>query len=110
MNGAEKVESTGKIEIWTDEPRSDTKNALPTLGRRSIERVSVDIEILSHNLSCLIEPFQKMLENQKQSSSGYSIDEIELSLGVNSNGSVALIGKIEAGVQGGIKVKLKRDK
>ncbi len=99
-----------RIEIWTDEPTGGEKAALPTLGRRMVERVSVDMSLLSENLKEFIHDFQVILDEQPKSPSGYCVDEIELSLGVNANGGIALLGKIEAGVQGSIKIKLKRDR
>lgn len=97
-----------KIEIWTDESTVEEKAALPTLGRRAVERVSVDMSLLSQNLKEFMQDFQSILDEQPQSPSGYYIDEIELTLGVNANGGIAILGKIEAGVQGSMKIKLKR--
>jgi hypothetical protein len=102
------VTSGKKIEIWTDELEAKEKAALPALGRRAIESVSVDMTLLFQNLKEFTQDFQAILDEQPQSPSGSYVDEIELSLGVNAKGGIAILGKIEAGVQGSIKIKLKR--
>jgi hypothetical protein len=40
--------------------------------------------------------------------SKFYVDELEISLAINASGGVELIGKLEAGAQAGIKIKLKR--
>ncbi|WP_130907549.1 hypothetical protein [Pseudomonas sp. Sample_16] len=97
------------IEVWDIETTETvTRNALPSLGRPKINTTEVDLEILSENLKTVLSRFQAMLDEQPVAKSGYCVDEIEVSLGVNAKGSIALIGKLEAGMQAGIKVKFKR--
>ncbi|MFK3602135.1 hypothetical protein A7D21_29390 [Pseudomonas sp. AP19] len=99
----------GSIEVWDIETTETvTRNALPSLGRPKINTTEVDLEILSENLKTVLSRFQAMLDEQPVAKSGYCVDEIEVSLGVNAKGSIALIGKLEAGMQAGIKVKFKR--
>lgn len=100
----------GKIEIWSNYSESSIKRGLPPLGKatKMIESTIVDTATLSDNFTNFLSDFQKILEKQPKSKSGYEIDEIELSLGVDAKGGIALLGKLEAGVQAGIKVKLKR--
>ena len=99
----------GTIEVWDIESiDSATRNALPTLGRAKVATTEVDLETLSENLKTVLSKFQAMLDEQPEAKSGYCVDEIEVSLGVNGKGSIALIGKLEAGMQAGIKVKFKR--
>ncbi|ASK18620.1 Pepco domain-containing protein [Halomonas sp. N3-2A] len=98
------------IEIWEPEAaESETKHALPTFGKSRVKSTEVDLTVLSGNLKEVLADFQTLLDEQPESKSGYYVDEIELSLGVNGKGSVALIGKLEAGMQASIKVKIKRD-
>jgi hypothetical protein len=97
------------IEIWETEGTQEAKAALPTLGKARIQATQIDISILSENLKQVLTNFQQVLDEQPKSASGYYIDEIELNLGVSGNGSIALIGKLEAGIQAGIKIKLKRE-
>ena len=99
----------GSIEVWdieTSDPA--TRNALPSLSRPKVSTTEVDLEILSENLKAVLNKFQTMLDEQPVAKSGYCVDEIEISLGVNGKGSIALIGKLEVGMQAGIKVKFKR--
>ena len=98
------------IEIWeTEAADADTKHALPSLGKARVKSTEIDISVLSGNLKEVLDNFQTLLDEQPESKSGYYVDEIELSLGVNGKGSVALIGKLEAGMQASIKVKIKRE-
>lgn len=98
------------IEVWEAEAADkDAKHALPPLGKARVKSTEVDMAVLSDNLKAVLADFQVLLDEQPESKSGYYVDEIELSLGVNGKGSVALIGKIEAGMQASIKVKIKRE-
>lgn len=98
-----------KIEILEVEGNKDEKAALPTLGKARIKTTQVDMSILSANLKEVLAEFQQVVEDQPMTASGYYLDEIELSLGVSGNGSIFLLGKVEAGVQASIKVKIKRE-
>lgn len=99
------------IEVWESdvEETGDKKHALPSFGKARIKTIEVDMAILTGNLKDVLTEFQSVLDEQPESKSGYYIDEIELCFGVNGKGSVALIGKLEAGVQASIKVKIKRE-
>lgn len=68
----------------------------------------IDMSVLSGNLKQTLADFQKIMDGLPKSASGYSIEEVELSMGVNGNGGIALIGKLEVGVEAAIKVKIKR--
>lgn len=97
-----------KIEIWTSEPSSDKKAALPALGSARVHVSQIDISVLSENLLNTLGDFQQMIEKIPEAKASYRLDEIELNLGVSAKGGIALIGKLEAGVQAGIKIKFKR--
>jgi hypothetical protein len=105
-----------EIEIWTSSTLGDTlavgdtKAALPKLGRAKYEVSHVQLSVLLGNLSGLIEAFQAALKEPPKATSGYHVDEIELNLGVNANGGIALLGKLETGIEAGIKVKFKRER
>jgi hypothetical protein len=99
----------GTIEIWDIETTDTaTRNALPSLGRSRTTTTEVDLDTLSENLKAVLSRFQAVLDEQPVAKTGYRVDEIEVSLGVNGKGSIALIGKLEVGMQAGIKVKFKR--
>jgi len=101
----------GTIEVWDIETtETATRNALPSLGRQRTSTTEVDLETLSENLKAVLSRFQAVLDEQPVAKAGYCVDEIEVSLGVTAKGSIALIGKLEAGMQAGIKVKFKRTK
>ena len=98
------------IQVWDFEieEAGDKRHALPSLGKARFKTTEVDMTVLTGNLKDVLTNFQAVLDDQPASKSGYYVDEVELCLGVNGKGSVALIGKVEAGMEASIKVKLKR--
>ncbi len=100
--------SSQKIEIWTSAPSADAKAALPTFNKTRIEVTHVEASALSENLKTFLTEMQTVFEIPKATTPGFQVDEIELNLGINAHGGIALIGKLEAGFTAGIKVKLKR--
>jgi hypothetical protein len=97
------------IEVWGPTTENEAKAALPRFGAMTrVESAQVDTDVLAKNLRDLIESFQRIADSGPVSPNGYVIEEIELSLGVNANGSIALIGKLEAGMSAAMKVKLRR--
>ncbi|MGT2465820.1 Pepco domain-containing protein [Mesorhizobium atlanticum] len=56
----------------------------------------------------LLAQVQSALEKAQQAASSFTVEEIDLNIGINAKGGLALIGKVEAGMEAGIKVKLKR--
>lgn len=95
------------IPVWTSDPGNDTKAALPTLARRATMVVEVETDLIAENLNAFMEKFRPVIESQDEKSP-FLIDEIELSFAVNAKGGIELLGKLEAGAQAGIKIKLKR--
>jgi len=51
---------------------------------------------------------QSLFDDIASTSDDFELDEIELHLMVNGNGSVGIVAKAEAGMEAGIKVKFKR--
>lgn len=101
----------GMINVWveTETLEDDSKAALPRLGKnRAAELVQMPSDALAAQVKTFLADFQPVFEVQPQKSGGFEIDEIELSLTVNASGGIELIGKLSAGVQSSIKLKLKR--
>jgi len=103
------------IEIWTsltvpDSPTLQEKAAPPSLGFTGVFGIShVDPTELTKNLRDFLSHFQSLaLDPEVQGGPDFAVQEIELSLGINGKGGIALVGKIEVGVAAGIKVKLVR--
>lgn len=96
------------IEIWTQGPALEAKAALPALGRPRLEISEVRVSDLAQNLGALLNEVQTAFDAAQNAASAYVVDEIELNIGVSAKGGLALIGKVEAGMEAGIKVKLKR--
>jgi hypothetical protein len=95
------------IPVWTSDSQDNTKAALPTIARRASAVVEVETDLIAENLNAFMEKFRPVVESQDQKSP-FVIDEVELSLAVNAKGGIELLGKLEAGAQAGIKIKLKR--
>lgn len=95
------------VPVWTSDPTANTKTALPTLARQATSVVEVETDLIAENLNAFMEKFRPVVESQDQKSP-FVIDEVELSLAVNAKGGIELLGKLEAGAQAGIKIKLKR--
>jgi hypothetical protein len=103
-----KMSEDTKIEIWQTVTDSDNRAALPTFGKARGQVVEVDASVLTSNLQKLLREFQKVLDEQPESPTGYRVEEIELNLAVSGKGGFTLIGMVEAGVQASVKVKIKR--
>ena len=97
-----------RIEIWASSTEEDMRAAFPSFRKTPIQITSVEPSVLANNLKEVLAAFQQILDAQPNPSSGYCVEEIELSLGVNGIGGFALIGKVEAGMQASVKVKLKK--
>ena len=104
------MSSQNIITIITTTDETNTKSGLP-FGPKLSQKLSVTSEDLSANLNTFLESFNQVIEAQPETlAKGFSIDEIELSLSVNASGGIELIGKAEAGIEGGITIRLKRNK
>lgn len=87
-------------------PSSTTRFGKTLFGMRSH---NVSVSVLSDNLKNVLTNFQQLVNDVPKPASGYFIDEIEINLGVNGSGGIALIGKMEVGMEAGIKVRIKRE-
>lgn len=97
------------IIIVTQELEDSSRSALPSIGaHRPLRSVAVASETVRSNIEQFISQFGPLLDERSQQTRGYVLDEIELSLAVTAKGGVELIGKMEAGAEASIKVKLKR--
>ncbi|HEV2596439.1 MAG TPA: hypothetical protein VGU01_14705 [Sphingomicrobium sp.] len=104
-----KTQHEPTIEVWAPAIQQDGKAAMPTLRRpASLEVTEVPISDLADNLSALLAQVNAAFEKADDVPSKLAVHEIELNIGVNAKGGLALIGKVEAGMEAGIKLKLKR--
>lgn len=102
------MSNSKSITIITTTDNFDTKGALP-LRPTLPKQISVESEAVTKSLLDFIQNFNQVFQDAPSSNNFY-VDEIELSLAINASGGIELIGKATAGVEGGIKVTLKRDK
>jgi hypothetical protein len=104
------MSSQSPITIITTTDETNTKSGLP-FGPKLNQKLSVTPEDFSANLKTFIESFNQVIEAQPETlSKGFYIDEIELSLSVNASGGIELVGKAEVGIEGGITLRLKRNR
>jgi hypothetical protein len=95
------------IRIWADEEPPPGKPAVPMadLTRRV---AVVTNEFVAENLQKFMRAFDPVIEGMSSAAGRFYVDEIEVSLAIDAKGGVQLIGKMEAGAQATLKVKLKR--
>ena len=95
------------ITIWTTDTKGNEQSALPKIARKAAVATQVSADVLSDNLKAFVKNFQGVIDPEDDIG-GFVIDEVELNLVVNAKGGIELLGKLEAGVQASIKIKLKR--
>jgi len=103
------MDKTTSITVVTVSDDSDTKGALPFKPNLP-KQITIEPNDITSQMHTFLDNFQKIFEEQSQTSNNFIIDEIELNLAINASGGIELIGKATAGIEGGIKVKLKRKK
>ena len=100
-NSATKMKANKSRSFWDDDLQSASEE----------EAGFISVETLQQNLSAFLANIDETLEkvNTTDLKSGFKIEEIELSVGVNGQGKIGLsaIG-VQAGGNAGIKLKLKR--
>lgn len=97
-----------KIHIWVDDGEGASKAAVPRMSQVTRHVVTSTTGTISENLSSFLKAFEPIAERAASATSSFEVDEIELSLAVNGKGGIELLGKLEAGAEASIKVKLKR--
>ena len=103
------MKSTKTIPIWTDEEILRAKSALPMPAAALKGIAKVEPKALADNLKEFLAAFEVVLMDCPTNISTFQIDEMELSLAVNAQGGIELLGKLSAGIEASIKVKLKRN-
>ena len=96
-----------EIQIWTYKTE-DKKAALPGFGNKTSELVKISQDEIAKNIKEFLDSSNSILDVDTSKESKLYVDELEISLAINASGGVELIGKLEAGAQAGIKIKLKR--
>jgi hypothetical protein len=103
------MKTSKSIPVWTDEDSQRPKAALP-LPTAAIKAVAkVEPKTLADNLKEFLAAFDGVLVDCSAEFSAFHIDEMELSLAVNAQGGIELLGKLSVGATASIKVKLKRN-
>lgn len=95
-----------KIPVWVSES-STSKSALPSVRKAADDVIPVTKDVIANNIRSFIEEFQNSVDLSPKTGDRFVVSEIELTLAVNASGGIELVGKLNAGAQAGIKVKLK---
>jgi len=100
-------EESNSIPVWSNEQMGNEKSALPKISRKVADATQVSTEVLSNNLREFVQKFQGAIDPDVDIG-GFCIEELELSLVVNAKGGIELLGKVEAGAQASLKIKLRK--
>jgi len=96
------------ITVLTTSAVQEEKSGLPKFKGFSSSEIKISTEILSKNLKDFLEKIKPVIESQTTAIGQFSVSEIELNLAINASGGIDLIGKFDAGIEGGITIKLTR--
>lgn len=99
-----------EITILTTSQEQKEKAGLPDFKAFAKKEIKVSTEALSKNLKEFMEKIKPIIESQAEKIGQFSVTEIELNLAINASGGIDLIGKMEAGIEGGITIKLTRER
>lgn len=75
----------------------------------SLLRKDIALDTLRDNLTAFLTAFSHTLDYVENSVSGFHLDEIDVNVEVSAEGSISLIGAVQAGASGGITLKFKRN-
>lgn len=70
----------------------------------------VPLNTLAQSLSVFAAEMDKIFSDAQSESKKYILEEIEVSVDISASGSIRLIGTVEAGASGGLKLTFKRNK
>jgi len=69
--------------------------------------VKLSQDALRENLSRFLDSVKGLLSGLPQSGAGFHVEEVEIKVEVNAEGSFQLVGGIKAGATGGITLRIK---
>lgn len=78
------------------------------LSSRVTAPIKLNVELMRNNLAVFIEAMNEMLSGLPKLTDPFKLDEIDLVVEVNAEGSLQLVGGVKMGASGGITLKLKR--
>lgn len=70
--------------------------------------VKLNVEIMRSNLATFLDAMNEVLAGLPKLTEPFKLDEIDLVVEVNAEGSLQLVGGVKVGASGGITLKLKR--
>ncbi len=97
-----------QITILTTASEKTEKAGLPNFKTFVKNEINISAETLSKNLKEFLDKMKPVIESQATIIGQFSVSEIELNLAINATGGIDLVGKFEAGIKGGITIKLTR--
>jgi len=70
--------------------------------------ITLKTDVLRTNLAGFVSSLSEALQGLPEVIEGFRLDEIEVVVEVNAEGSIQLLGGVKVGASGGISLKLKR--
>jgi len=96
------------ITVLTTSAVQEERGGLPNFKGFGKSEIKIGTETLSKNLKDFLEKIKPIIESQTTDIGQFSVTEIELNLAINASGGIDLIGKFDAGIEGGITIKFTR--
>ena len=93
--------------IPASSPVSDTRGGKGLFGAAP-GPVSLNTDLLKENIASFVETVNEMLSSIPKITEPFQLDEIELSIEINAEGNIQLIGGLKVGAAGGITLRMKR--
>jgi len=78
------------------------------LGPKITAPIKLKAELMGANLVAFLDAMNQMLAGIPKLTEPFKLDEIDVVVEVNAEGSVQLVGGVKMGASGGITLKLKR--
>lgn len=90
--------------------KGESKSLLKEENKVALIVGEVSLNVLAQSLSAFTAEMDKILADAQSVSKKYILEEIEVNVDISASGSVRLIGAVEAGASGGLKLIFKRNK
>jgi hypothetical protein len=98
--------AASKSEIWVvPSPDRPTQGAKGLLGGGPVK---LDTNTLRENIGEFVDCINLILAGVPKLTEPYKLEEVELKIEINAEGSFQLVGGVKAGATGGITLRLKR--
>lgn len=95
--------------LVNDSASSEQTNMFPG-AKRIVSQVSdIQLDVLQANIQEVIKDTLSIFEDMSFDERQYSIDSVKISLNISNGGKVALVGEVNANINSGITIILKKN-